>query len=210
MTLFIWHKSHGNYSVLEQAKCNLASRLQRLEGGVKIMNTNENRDQEPAKKAKFLSPWLAYPLALIVWEGLPWAISLLTTHYGWEAGRPSLWNLPGLILVLVGTMGLLWGVYLHSAQSPAGIEWELDRSYLLSRGPYAFSRNPMYLSELVLLFGWVLFYGSIAVLIAFVVWWTFFNFYIIPQEERVLEAHFGDAYREYKTRVPRWFGKTRS
>ena len=173
------------------------------------MSKDENPNQEPSKKAQFLSPWLAYPLALMVWWVLPWAISLLTFRYGWVAGRPGLWNLLGLIPVLVGTMGLLWGVAVHSAQSPEGIEWELDKSYLLSGGIYAFSRNPMYLSELILLFGWVIFYGSVALGMAFVAWFLFFNYYIMPRDESVLEAHFGEAYREYKRKVSRWIGKVR-
>jgi protein-S-isoprenylcysteine O-methyltransferase Ste14 len=173
------------------------------------MNTNEHPDQASSNRAKFLSPWLAYPLALIVWEALPWAISLLTPRYGWVAGRPGIWNLLGLIPVLVGTIGLLWGVHLHSEQSPEGIEWELDKSYLLMRGPYAVSRHPMYLSEMILLLGWVIFYGSIAVLITCVAWYLFFNYFAMPQEERVMEARFGEAYREYKNKVPRWFGKVR-
>jgi protein-S-isoprenylcysteine O-methyltransferase Ste14 len=173
------------------------------------MNTTDNSKKEQSKKTKVLSPWLAYPLALIVWGVLPWAISLLTPHYGWAAGRPGLWNLLGLIPVLIGTIGLIWGLSLHSAESPEGIEWELDKSYLLRRGIYAFSRHPMYLSELTLLFGWVIFYGSVSLLIAFVAWFIFFNYYAMPNEERILEAHFGEAYREYKSRVPRWLGKTR-
>jgi protein-S-isoprenylcysteine O-methyltransferase Ste14 len=168
------------------------------------MNTTENPNQEPSKRAKFLSPWLAYPLALIVWGVLPWAISLLSPHYGWVTGRPGPWNWLGLILVLVGTIGLIWGVAVHSAQSPQGLEWELDKSYLLRGGMYTFSRNPMYLSELVLMFGWVIFCGSIALLIAFVIWYLFFNYRLVPLEERTLEAHFGEAYLEYKKKVPRW------
>ena len=85
---------------------------------------------------------------------------------------------------------------------PRGIEWELDKSYLLSRGLYAYSRNPMYLSELILMLGWVIFYGSTAVLIAFAVGYAFFNFYIVPTEERILEAHFGESYLEHKHKVP--------
>ncbi len=84
---------------------------------------------------------------------------------------------------------------------------EMAKTYLLSEGAYRFSRNPMYLSELTLLFGWVIFYGSVALLIGFVVGWAFFNFYQIPREEGVLEASFGESYRAYKTRVARWFGK---
>jgi len=173
------------------------------------MNTTKNPNPQ-SKTARYLSHWLAYPLALIVWEGMPWAISLLTPYYGWTQSRPSIWNLLGLIPVLIGTIGLIWGLALHSAESPQGIEWELDRSYLLRRGPYAFSRHPMYLSELTLLFGWVIFYGSVALLIFYGVWYLFFNYYAMPIEERTLEARFGETYREYKNKVPRWFGKVRN
>jgi protein-S-isoprenylcysteine O-methyltransferase Ste14 len=117
----------------------------------------------------------------------------------------------GLVPVLVGTIGLIWGVALHSAASPNGaIEWEMDKSYLLRRGMYSVSRHPMYLSELILILGWVIFYGSIALLIASIAWFLFFNFYAMPNEERILEAHFGEAYRDYKRKVPRWFGKVRN
>ncbi len=173
------------------------------------MSTSNIPDSGQPKRVKFLSPWLAYALALIVWGVLPWALSLLTPRYGWAAGGPGFWNLLGLIPVLIGTIGLIGGLAVHSAQSSEGIEWELDRSYLLKRGLYAFSRNPMYLSELILLLGWVIFYGSVALLIAWVIWYLFFNYYQMPVEERTLEAHFGEAYREYKKKVPRWIGKTR-
>jgi len=174
------------------------------------MNITDNSKQEQSKKTKFLSPWLAYPLALLVWVVMPWAISSLTAHYGWRAGRPGLWNLIGLIPVLIGITGLIWGIAVHAVQSSQGIEWELDKSYLLTRGMYAFSRHPMYLSELILLLGWIIFYGSVTLLIAFIASYMVFNYYAMPQEERILEAHFGDAYRQYKSRVPRWFGKAKS
>ena len=173
------------------------------------MNTSDTPGSDQPKKARFLSAWLAYPMALLVWWGLPWLVSLLSARFGWVTGRPGLWNLAGLIPVLVGTSGLIWGVAVHAAQSPQGIEWELDKSYLLKHGLHRFSRNPMYLSELVLLLGWVFFYGSLALLIALAAGYAFFNFYIIPIEERILEAHFGEAYHAYKQQVPRWFGKVR-
>jgi protein-S-isoprenylcysteine O-methyltransferase Ste14 len=44
---------------------------------------------------------------------------------------------------------------------------------------------------------------------AFAVACAVFNFANVPLEERALEARFGEAYREYKLRVPRWFGTTR-
>jgi protein-S-isoprenylcysteine O-methyltransferase Ste14 len=168
------------------------------------MNTSNTSDSEQPKDTRYMPLWLAIPLALAVWEGIPWALSLLGPRYGWMDARPAIWNLLGLIPAFIGSAGLIWGVVVHSAQSPRGMEWELDRSYMLSDGLYAFSRNPMYVSELILIFGWVVFYGSLAVLVAALAWWALFNFYQIPLEERTLENRFGDSYREYKKKVRRW------
>jgi len=170
------------------------------------MNTSKIPNNE---RPKTIPRWLAYVLFTIVWGVIPWALSLLTRRYGWEQGRPGIWNLLRLIPLAVGIVGSLWGLTLHFAASQQGLDWEPDKNYLLTHGAYSFSRNPMYLFELTLMFGWVLFYGSLAVLIGFLVWWVVFQFFIVPQEERTIEAHFGDLYREYKNRVPRWLGKIR-
>ena len=180
------------------------------------MNTTENSNQEKSNKAG-IPRWTALLVALAFWViGIPlfygvgpWGISLLTPRHGWAADRPGLWNLLGLIPVLVGSMCLIWIMLLHFAQAPERVELERTPSYLLRQGPYAFSRHPLYLSELALLFGWSIFYGSVAVLIAFVVACVLLNFVKIPHEEHTLDARFGEAYREYKSRVPRWFYKTR-
>jgi protein-S-isoprenylcysteine O-methyltransferase Ste14 len=97
---------------------------------------------------------------------------------------------------------------LHVARTPEQAKLEWTPTYLLRSGPYAFTRNPMYVAELALWFGWALFYGSVAVLIGFLVLWMGMNFRVIPREERALEARFGDIYHQYRDRVPRWLGKT--
>jgi protein-S-isoprenylcysteine O-methyltransferase Ste14 len=65
----------------------------------------------------------------------------------------------------------------------------------------------MYLSELALLLGWAIFYGSMSVLIALLIAFVVFNFVAVPLEERALERRFGETYRQYKSNVPRWLGK---
>jgi protein-S-isoprenylcysteine O-methyltransferase Ste14 len=115
----------------------------------------------------------------------------------------------GVFPLGVGVAGSLWTLGLHFAASRGRLDWEPDKSYLITRGPYALSRNPMYLFELTLQLGWVVLYGSIAVFVAFLAWWAWFSFFQVPQEERAIEARFGEAYREYRSRVSRWFGKPR-
>ena len=172
------------------------------------MDATEDPNQEPPKRAS-IPLWVGFITALVVWEVLPWAISLLSPRYGWTTGRPGPWNLLGLIPVLIGNIVLFLGIIAHSAETPGRIDFEPDKPYLLTHGLYRYSRNPMYVSELMLIVGWVIFYGNIALLIALVAWFLFFNYYQIPLEERVMEARFGEAFREYKNNVPRWFGKVR-
>ena len=77
---------------------------------------------------------------------------------------------------------------------------------LITHGPFAFSRNPMFLSAQIILLGWSVFYGSVLIFLATLAGWALANTFKVPQEERGLEARFGEAYRQYKARVPRWIG----
>jgi len=75
---------------------------------------------------------------------------------------------------------------------------------LITRGIFAWSRNPLYLSLMCLLMAYTLKLGHVLAVmgpIAFMSYVT--RFHIVP-EERALEARFGDDYRAYKQRVRRW------
>ncbi len=176
------------------------------------MSTSEAPDRQPSKRARiprWSAPILWIVGALLVHVALPWGISLLSPRYGWVEGQPGWWNLIGLIPVAAGMGMIAWGGSLHFVAAPGG--WEMERTprYMLVKGPYRFSRNPMYLLEIGMWLGWAIFYGSIAVLIAFVLSWIGFAFFMVPSEERQLEARFGETYLQYKNSVPRWFGLPR-
>jgi protein-S-isoprenylcysteine O-methyltransferase Ste14 len=64
----------------------------------------------------------------------------------------------------------------------------------------------MYLAELALWLGWALYYGSTVILTGFLLLLALFEFLVVPREERGLEARFGEAYRQYREKVPRWLG----
>jgi protein-S-isoprenylcysteine O-methyltransferase Ste14 len=161
--------------------------------------------------------WMALILGLFVWlvaiplaHGvLPWAISLLSQRYGWAEGRPEILNLLGLIPVLIGVAGLIWIMVVGFVHTPESVKMEWNSSFLLMRGPYSLTRNPMYVAELGLWLGWAILYGSVLVFIGFAVLCVIVNFVVLPREERALEARFGEAYFQYKRAVPRWLGKTR-
>jgi protein-S-isoprenylcysteine O-methyltransferase Ste14 len=150
---------------------------------------------------------------------LPWLLSLLTPHLGWSEHGPAACNMLGLFPVVAGALGLVWVLSVMFAQIPKlPPVLELDEGeglltatsrVLITHGPFACSRNPMYLVATFIWLGWAIFYGSVVMLIWTVVGWTLLNYLKIPQEERGLEARFGEAYRAYRRRVPRWIGTIR-
>ena len=70
--------------------------------------------------------------------------------------------------------------------------------------PYTFTRNPMYLGLTVVLFGFAVFYTSVAMLIAPIAFFVLIDRTVIPREEETMERLFGAPYLDYKTRVRRW------
>jgi protein-S-isoprenylcysteine O-methyltransferase Ste14 len=81
----------------------------------------------------------------------------------------------------------------------------IDRaSCLVTTGPFAYTRNPMYLGLALLLTAWVILLSAPWTLVGpliFVFYIT--RFQIIP-EERAMTAKFGAPYEDYRRRVRRW------
>jgi protein-S-isoprenylcysteine O-methyltransferase Ste14 len=141
-----------------------------------------------------------------VHAGIPWALSHLGPRYGWDDGEPAAWNLLGCIPAAGGAVLLVWVMvfgFSHYRDLPERVPVDWSPAMLMTGGPYAISRHPMYLGELALWLGWAILYGSIPVLIGFAALGALVA-RLAPREERALEAKFGDVYRQYKARVPRW------
>jgi protein-S-isoprenylcysteine O-methyltransferase Ste14 len=116
------------------------------------------------------------------------------------------WRLPwpawighacGWPLILAGLWLAAWGVR-------AAADVDLERpNQLVLRGPYAFSRNPMYIASTLVYVGialganavWPLLLLPVVLLVTHAV---------ILREERSLERQFGTAYWRYKTSVCRY------
>jgi protein-S-isoprenylcysteine O-methyltransferase Ste14 len=75
---------------------------------------------------------------------------------------------------------------------------------LITSGPFHLSRNPLYLGRNLLIFlGSALLFGSPAAIgITFV--HLPIVYFFIRREKRQLESGFGDEWRQYRSRTPRW------
>lgn len=70
---------------------------------------------------------------------------------------------------------------------------------------YKFSRNPMYLGVLSIIFGTAIFRNSFSIFIYFFLLVVIFNIVIIFLEEPHLKQKYGSGYDDYFNSVPRWF-----
>jgi len=75
---------------------------------------------------------------------------------------------------------------------------------LCTDGPFALSRNPIYLGDWFVLAGVAFWLHSVWPLLLSPMVWLALRFGVIGHEERHLEAKFGDDYRSYMRRVRRW------
>ena len=163
-------------------------------------------------KRVLLPRWMALiltPVVLLLGHVLvPQQLSLLSSRHGWAEEEPGWFNLLGLIPIGAGAAFLVWCFRLHFVGVHGSFEMERTQNYLVVAGPYRFTRNPMYLCGMLIWLGWIIFYGSVAVLAGTVVVWGSVAMLVVPWEERNLEARFGEAYLRYKHGVPRWLGRS--
>lgn len=140
--------------------------------------------------------WVEYapPLAWI-----PWAIALVSDALRVPVA-PGL-RAAGLAIALAGALFAAWSM------------WRLGRSYavrmdvfaehrLVTDGPFALVRHPLYLGALVYHVGAVLALGDLLLAILTLVVVLPLLAYRATYEERALVAAFGDEYERYRARVP--------
>jgi protein-S-isoprenylcysteine O-methyltransferase Ste14 len=75
----------------------------------------------------------------------------------------------------------------------------------VTKGFYRISRHPIYLSAALMYLGIGIACASWVLLLCSVLWIVFFHI-VIAAEERFLIGQYGDAYREYMSRTPKWIG----
>ena len=181
------------------------------------MGNAESPEPRPPRPAG-IPRWLALALSPLVWvalpavhAGIPWVLSHLGPRYGWADDGPSGWNLIGYVPLAAGAALLAWIMVFGISQYrnlPERVPIDWSPAFLMTGGPYAFSRHPMYIGELALWLGLAVLYGSPVVLAGFAVCVAGMR-RLAVREEVGLEAAFGDPYRRYKARVPRWIGLPR-
>lgn len=110
----------------------------------------------------------------------------------------------GLVLAAAGLMLATWtaGLFLTLGRGTP-VPWAPPRKLVVA-GPYRHVRNPMITGVLLMLAAESLLFGSWPVAVWMLVFFLIHAVYLARMEEPGLERRFGEDYRRYKTKVPRW------
>jgi protein-S-isoprenylcysteine O-methyltransferase Ste14 len=76
---------------------------------------------------------------------------------------------------------------------------------LATRGAFRFTRNPAYFGATSIYIGIALVARSLPAFVMLPVALALVDRFVVDKEERYLERCFGETYRAYRDRVPRWF-----
>ena len=138
--------------------------------------------------------WLWKPIPLRPSDPVRWTLAVL-----------------GELLIVGGCFLYLWGLRalgpMFSPSSGFGVALFAGHR-LITAGPYALVRHPMYLGVMLAAWGSLLLFRTWAVLgFAIMMFGLVFR---ARREERVLADEFGDAWRAYAARVPAWLPRRKT
>jgi len=112
----------------------------------------------------------------------------------------TIWFYAGLAIFLTGLV-VLTAATVNFATTPMDVP--------ITRGIYHYSRHPLYLASLLIYFSVGITAASWVFLLVFVVQSVFIRIAAVGEERYCLEKY-GEAYREYMNRTPRYIGIPKS
>jgi protein-S-isoprenylcysteine O-methyltransferase Ste14 len=113
------------------------------------------------------------------------------------------YDILGVILIVVPIAIGIWARNLF-IRAGTNVEPYKPTTTIVDKGPFGYSRNPLYLCMFALYLGIALLTGNGWLLPLAVPLYFIMQYGVIAREERYLEAKFGESYLAYKRRVRRW------
>ena len=132
------------------------------------------------------------------WLPVPFLLVVLLA----PGGMAPRTTLIGAVLMVIGEAWRMWGV---ATAGTVTRRRSRNVQKLVSHGPFAWSRNPLYNGNFLIWMGVITISGVLWFLPVAALIFAVEYYYIVRYEEGVLESIFGAEYLSYKQRTPRWF-----
>ena len=111
--------------------------------------------------------------------------------------------LSGIILFVTGGIFAAWSLHIFHKAKTTTTPGE-NSNQLITSGPYRFSRNPMYISLTLAYLGEAGLLVQAWPVLFLILVLGYVNWIVIPLEEKILLADFGELYANYCKEVRRW------
>ncbi len=145
-------------------------------------------------------PWvfiLTYLLALI-----PQFLLTISIEARQHVSIPAV-KLAGAFLFVIGALFAAWSLIIFHEARTTTTPGESSKKLVMS-GPYRFSRNPMYVSLIMVYLGEAGLLAQLWPVLFLPLMLVYINKVVIPLEEKILTNDFGDEYKAYCLKVKRW------
>lgn len=127
----------------------------------------------------------------------------LLLHAQGPALNSQLFILAGILLALCGSTLAIWAKLTMKQNWGPPAQHEIQKQQkLVTSGPFAYTRNPIYVGLLLLFFGVELALGSFLALLVVPFAYLFYRAVLV--EEKLLTKHFGKEFKTYASRVQRF------
>lgn len=156
-------------------------------------------------------PWLAAggAICLLAYGGAVALRMMYPPALDWAAAPiPPLLRWCGAPIMAAGALLHHWGTRHLGANLTLSISTRPDHQ-LVTSGPFAWVRHPLYVAGAVESLGVVLLLANVAVALPALAFWCLVA-RRTSKEDAILQATFGEDYRAYCARVPAWLPRPRT
>ena len=114
------------------------------------------------------------------------------------------YQVTGILLFSIGVIMLFNCIFRFAIEGRGTLSPADPTKKLVIKGPYKYSRNPMYIAVMIILIGEAIFFNSFNLWIYLSFVFLVFNLFIMLVEEPRLKKDFNEAYFQYCQKVRRW------
>jgi protein-S-isoprenylcysteine O-methyltransferase Ste14 len=151
----------------------------------------------PDKANVVIPPPIAWALAFLAGLGIDWIHHVPFV----PISLPHVWV--GVGVVALGVALAVWAVVTFR-KAGTRVEPYKPTTVIVSHGPFALTRNPIYLGMLFGQTGLAIGFDSLWILVMLAPLYLVLRYGVIAREEAYLERKFGAVYLDYKSRTRRW------
>jgi protein-S-isoprenylcysteine O-methyltransferase Ste14 len=113
------------------------------------------------------------------------------------------WRYFGIIIIALGfSLSLGSGIFFRKlgTNPRPGSRAKL----IVTKGPFKYTRNPMYLGLMTMLVGTSILLGTFSPLFVIPILFIVLHTQFVLREEKLMKEWFGESYLDYKRKTPRW------